>query len=89
MSDGFGRTSHVKIILQFLGALLHGLAVKYAGGVPLCLLSSGEGGFGWSRLVEGAVAEHGVEDVGSASGEGDEGLVVTLALGDLPVVVGA
>ncbi|WP_259606426.1 MULTISPECIES: glycosyltransferase [Microbacterium] len=35
--------------------------------VPLCPLSSGEGGLGWSRLVEGAVAEHGVEDVGAAS----------------------
>jgi hypothetical protein len=40
-------------------------------------------------LVEGAVAEHGVEDVAAPSGEGDEGLVVAFALGDLAVVVGA
>lgn len=58
------------------------------GGV-LCLLSSGEGRFDWSGLVEGTVAEHGEQDVGAASGESDEGLVVTGALGDLAVVVGA
>ena len=58
-------------------------------GVPLCLLSSGEGGFDWSRLVKGSVAEHGVEDVGAASSQCDEGLVVALALSDLAVVVGA
>ena len=49
-------------------------------------LSSGEGVF---RVVEGAVAEHGVEDVDAASGEGDEGLVVALALCDLAVVIRA
>jgi hypothetical protein len=55
------------------------------GGAPMCL-SSGEGVVG---LIEGAVAEHGVEDVTAAAGEGDEGLVVAFALSDLPVVVGA
>ena len=58
-------------------------------GVPLCLLSSGEGGFGDARLVEGSVAEHREQHVGSASGEGDECLVVALPLCDLAVVVGA
>ena len=48
-------------------------------------LSSGQGVFG---LVESAVAEHRVEDVATASGEGDEGLVVTFSLGDFAVVVG-
>ena len=52
-------------------------------------MSSGEGRFGKAWLVEGAVAEHGVEDVGAASGECDECLVVAFALGDLAVVVGA
>ena len=59
------------------------------GGVPLCRLSSDEGWWRGSRFVEGAVAEHGVEDVGSASGEGDEGLIVARALRHLAVVVGA
>jgi hypothetical protein len=40
-------------------------------------------------LVQGAVAEHGVEHVATASGEGDEGLVMAFALSDFPVVVGA
>ena len=39
-------------------------------------------------LIEGAVAQHGIEDVAASSGEGDEGLVVALALGDPAVVVG-
>lgn len=43
----------------------------------------------WLRLVEGAVAEHGEEDVGPAPGEAEEGLGVVLALADLLVVVGA
>jgi hypothetical protein len=55
-------------------------------GVPLCCLSSGEAMVG---LIEGAVAEHGEEDVAAAPREGDEGLVVAFALGDLAVVVGA
>lgn len=58
-------------------------------GVPLWFSSSGEDGLIGSRLVEGAVAEHGEQDVGSASGEGDEGLVVSFALGHLAVVAGA
>ena len=40
-------------------------------------------------FVEGAVAEHGEEDVAAASGERDEGLVVAFAFGTFPVVVGA
>ena len=48
-------------------------------------LSSGECVVG---LIEGAVAEHGVEGVAAASGEGDESLIVGLALGDLAVGVG-
>lgn len=55
----------------------------------LCCLSSGEGWWCGSSFVEGAVAEHGVEDVGAASSEGDEGLVVAFALGSFAVVVGA
>lgn len=41
------------------------------------------------RLVEGAVAEHGVENVAASSGESDKGLVVAFALSDFAVVVGA
>ncbi len=51
-------------------------------------LSSGDGVLFWFVLVEGAVAHHGVEDVAASSGEGEQGLVVLLPLGDLPVVVG-
>ena len=40
-------------------------------------------------FVEGAVAEHGVEDVDAAAGEADEGGVVVFALGAFVVVVGA
>lgn len=40
-------------------------------------------------LIKGAVAEHGVENVATSSGEGDEGLVVAFAWGDFAVVVGA
>lgn len=43
----------------------------------------------WPRLVEGAVAEHRKEHVGSSSGEAEKGLGVVLALLDLLVVVGA
>ena len=39
-------------------------------------------------MVEGAVAEHREEHVGSASGEAEESLGVVLSLGDLLVVVG-
>ena len=55
-------------------------------GVPLCGLSSSKSMFGF---VKRSVAEHCVEDVASASGEGYEGLVVAFALGDLAVVVGS
>ena len=37
-------------------------------------------------LVVGAVSEHGVDDVGAAAGEADEGGVVFLALGTFAVV---
>ena len=56
------------------------------GDVPLCGLSSSKLVLGF---VECAVAEHGVEDVAASAGEGDEGLVMAFALGDLAVVVGA
>lgn len=32
-------------------------------------------------LVEGAFAEHAVDDIAASSGEGDEGVVVAFALG--------
>ena len=40
-------------------------------------------------MVKRTVAEHGEADVASASGEGDEGLVLAFALVDFAVVVGA
>lgn len=43
----------------------------------------------WGRLVEGAVAEHGEEDVDAASGECDEGGDVVFSLAAFSVVVGA
>jgi hypothetical protein len=45
-------------------------------------------GLGRLRSVEGPVAEHCEEGVGSAAGEAEEGLGVVLALGDSLVVVG-
>jgi transposase len=55
--------------------------------VPLWFSSSsGRGGRG---LVEGAVAEHGEEDVDAAAGECDEGGDVVFAFASFPVVVGA
>jgi hypothetical protein len=39
---------------------------------------------GW--LVEGAVAEHGEEDVGAASGEADDGCDLVFSLASFPVV---
>src|SRR5699024_11276216 len=44
---------------------------------------------GWPRFVEGAVSEHGEQDVGSASGQSDDGLVVAFAFGSFLVVVRA
>ena len=55
----------------------------------MCVLMSLSSGDGVVGVVFGAVAEHGVEDVDAASGQGDEGLVVSFALGDLAVLVGA
>src|SRR5918998_1038109 len=51
-------------------------------------LSSGLGSSG-GCLVEGLVAEHGVEDVAAASGQADQGGVVFFAFGSFAVVVGA
>jgi hypothetical protein len=47
------------------------------------------GGLRGRCLVEGLVAEHGVQDVAAASGQADEGCVVFLAFGSFAVVVGA
>ena len=55
----------------------------------MCVLMSLSSGEGVAGVIEGAVAEHRVEDVDAASSQGDERLVVTFALGDLAVVVGA
>lgn len=62
-------------------------------GVPLSCLLSGLGqiviGFLRCRgLIEGAVLEHGEQDVGSASSEGDDGLVVVFSFSAFLVVVG-
>ena len=64
----------------------HGSGDSPAGGVSLWCLSSCDG---WSWLVVGPVAEHGVEDVDASSVEADEGGVVFLPSGAFPVVVGA
>lgn len=53
--------------------------------MSLCSLSSC---FREFLLVEGHVSEHGEECVGTAAGEGYEGLVVTFGFGAFPVVVG-
>lgn len=53
--------------------------------MPLWVSSTRRGGLG---VVEGAVAEHREEHVGSASCEADEGSGVVFALADLLVVVG-
>ena len=45
------------------------------GGVPLCGVSSGCGWFrGWLRVVEGSVADHGVQGEDAAVGQGEQGL---------------
>ena len=60
-----------------------------AGGVPLCGVSSGCGWFrGWLRVVEGSVADHGVQGEDAAVGQGEQGLVVALALVPFALVVG-
>jgi hypothetical protein len=53
--------------------------------VSLCFSSSGLGGF---FLVEGAVAENGVNDVATAPSETDDGGVVLLSLVAFLLVVG-
>ena len=45
--------------------------------------------FSDSGLVGSAVAQHRVEDVNAATSQGDDGLVVALALGSLARVEGA
>jgi hypothetical protein len=59
-------------------------AMIFLGGAPICLVK-------WWLLggVERAVSEHGEQDVGASSGQADQGLVVSFAFADLPVVVGA
>lgn len=57
--------------------------------VLLWFSSSGQGygrrgGFG----VEGPVAEHGVEHIGSSSGQRDHSLVVAFTLGPFSIVIG-
>ena len=49
-------------------------------------LSSSLGG---DRVVEGPVAQHGIQDVAAAPSERDQGLVVALVLANLALVVGA
>src|SRR5699024_3509653 len=58
-------------------------------GVLLSFSSSRWSEVGWPRFVEGAVSEHGEQDVGSASGQSDDGLVVAFAFGSFLVVVRA
>ena len=73
--------------LAVSGEVLDGLeAALTEEKVPLWFSSSGSGGWG---LVEGAVAEHGEEDVDAASSQGDEGRDVVFALTALSVVVRA
>ena len=56
-------------------------SVVETGGVPLCGVSSGGGQFrGWLGVVEGAVADHGVQGQDAAVGQGEDGL----AQGGLP-----
>ena len=57
-----------------------------AGGVSLCLVSSGSGHL---RLVGLSVLDHGVEDVAAAPREADERGIVLLSSCSFPVVVGA
>lgn len=42
----------------------------------------------WARFVERAVSKHGEQDVGSASGQGDNGLVMALSFSSFLIVVG-
>jgi hypothetical protein len=65
-----------------------GVAGREPGSPPGALRLWSRGSRGW-WLVEGAVAEHREEHVGSASGEVEDGLGVMFSLGDLLVVVGA
>jgi len=55
-----------------------------SGGVVI-FLSSSKSVFG---SMVSAVVKHGVEDVSASVSDGDEGLVVAFALGELSVVVG-
>ena len=63
-------------------------AVARIWGVPLCGVSSGCGEFrGWLGVVECAVADHGVQGQDAAVGQGEDGLVMTLALGSFALVI--
>ena len=58
-------------------------------GVPLCGVSSGGGWFrGWLGVVEGVVADHGVQGQDAAVGQGEDGLVMAFALVAFALVVG-
>ena len=54
------------------------------GGVPLCDCQEH---FGFRRAVKGPVAQHGEQQVASASCERNEGLVMALSLADLASLV--
>ena len=57
--------------------------------MPLGGVSSGGGWFcGWLGVVEGVVADHGVQGQDAAVGQGENGLVMTLALVSFALVVG-
>jgi hypothetical protein len=77
---------------RFVRRVVVALDEEASGGVSMALSSrrcgvrGGVGGGG--VLVGGAVAEHGVDDVGAAAGEADEGGVVAFAGGSFAVVVG-
>ena len=83
----------VQVLLHFLGFLEITPTISIplsnsSRGVPLLLLSSRESSLLLlSGLVKAPGSEHRVEHVASAACESNEGLVVSLALGDFPVVV--
>lgn len=74
-----GRPLHIQVGTQWLGRVCNGR------GVSLCFWSSGEGR---PLVVEGAVSEHGVDDVAAAPGQVDDGGVVFLPLAAFLLVVG-
>src|SRR5699024_346536 len=79
-------TQPVMKLRRLLNTRLRG---TFPRGVLLSFSSSRWSEVGWPRFVEGAVSEHGEQDVGSASGQSDDGLVVAFAFGSFLVVVRA